>query len=192
MLISSIASSNVPQQKNRNDLLTSQTQEMNDTVPFFIIQYFPRAVRLCRVLCSLQHIDDNEHLAKIILTPPLLAFKQPANLKQTIVRSKLPSLQDNIDHNTTQSCHGNICKTCQIINMETPPTTCMANTHVIRPTLSISYTAGKDAPRRGILAKPCRRYGKGTMDTMHQSPDRNVPCHLGNTSVVKDIQRLIF
>eukprot|EP00061_Rhincodon_typus_P004364 g22402.t1 len=92
---------------------------MSDRLPF-VVQYFLGAEELCHVLCSLQHIvDDDEHLAKIFPTPPLLAFKQPLNLKQTIVRSKLPSLQGNIDHNTVEPCHGNLCKTCQIINMDT-------------------------------------------------------------------------
>eukprot|EP00061_Rhincodon_typus_P005784 g25719.t1 len=92
---------------------------MFDRIPFSI-QYFLGAEKLCHVLRSLQHIiDDNEHLTTIFPTPPLLTFKQPPNLKQTIVRSKLPSLQDNIDHNTTQPCRGNVCKTCQIIDMVT-------------------------------------------------------------------------
>eukprot|EP00061_Rhincodon_typus_P005474 g25026.t1 len=86
----------------------------------FIIQYFPRAEKLHHVLFSLQHIiNDDEHLANIFSMPPDLAFKQPPNLKQTIVRSKLLSLQDNINHNTTQPCNGNLCKTCQIINTDT-------------------------------------------------------------------------
>eukprot|EP00061_Rhincodon_typus_P005892 g25956.t1 len=92
---------------------------MTDGVPF-VIQYFPGAEKLRHVLCSLQHIiNDDEHLTKIFPTPPLLAFKQPPNLKQTIVCCKLPNLQDNINHYTTQPCHGNLCKTCQIIGMGT-------------------------------------------------------------------------
>eukprot|EP00061_Rhincodon_typus_P014573 g41664.t1 len=102
--------------KNRKDLLRRQTQDMTDRIPA-VVQYFPGVERLNHVFQSLQHvIDDEEHLTEIILMPPLLAFKQPPNLKQTIVRGKLSSLQD-INHNTTQACHGNLCKTCQIINM---------------------------------------------------------------------------
>eukprot|EP00061_Rhincodon_typus_P005359 g24770.t1 len=67
-------------------------------------------------------IDNEEHLAKIIPTPLLFALKQPSNLTQTIICRKLPSLQDNIEHNTIQPCHGNLCKTCQIINMDTTTT----------------------------------------------------------------------
>eukprot|EP00061_Rhincodon_typus_P003304 g19766.t1 len=69
---------------------------------------------------SLQHInDDDENLTNMFSTPPLLTFKQLPNLRQTIVRSQLPTFQGNIDHNTIQPCHGNLCKTCQIIDMDT-------------------------------------------------------------------------
>eukprot|EP00061_Rhincodon_typus_P014108 g40929.t1 len=102
--------------KNRNDLL--RRRDMTDSVPF-VVQYFPGVEKLRHILRSLQHVfDDNEHLAKIFPTPPLLTFKQPPNIKQAIVCSKLPSLQGNIDHNTIQPCHGNLCKTHQIIDMD--------------------------------------------------------------------------
>eukprot|EP00061_Rhincodon_typus_P007757 g29765.t1 len=92
---------------------------MSDRVPF-IVQYFLGVEKLYHVLCSLQHIiDDDEHPTKIFHMLPFLTFKQRPNLIQTIVRSKLPSLQDNIDHNTIQHCFGNLYKTCQIIDMDT-------------------------------------------------------------------------
>eukprot|EP00061_Rhincodon_typus_P005322 g24683.t1 len=104
--------------KIRNDLLRRQTPDMSDRVPF-IVQYFTRAEKLCHALHCLKHIiDDDEHLINIFPTPSLFTFKQPPNLKQTIGHSKLPSLWDNIDHSTTQPCHGNLCKTCQIIDMD--------------------------------------------------------------------------
>eukprot|EP00061_Rhincodon_typus_P012250 g37868.t1 len=78
---------------------------MHGTTPF-IVQYFPGVEKLRHVLHSLQHvINDNEHLVKIIPTPPLLTFKELSSLKLTIIHSKLPSPQDNIDQNTTQPCH---------------------------------------------------------------------------------------
>eukprot|EP00061_Rhincodon_typus_P007920 g30076.t1 len=104
--------------KNHNDLLRKQTRDKSNWVPF-VTQYFPGAKKLRHVLRSLQHvIDDIEHLAKIFATPPLLAFKQTPNLKQNIVCNKLPSLQDNINHNTIQPCHSNLCKACQIIHID--------------------------------------------------------------------------
>eukprot|EP00061_Rhincodon_typus_P006214 g26611.t1 len=105
-----------------NDLLRRQTRDTTDRVPF-VVQYFPGAETLRHVLRSLQHIiDDDEHFTKIFSTPTLFTFKQPSKLKKTIVHSKPPSLQDNVDHNTIQPCHGNLCKTCQIFDMDTTVT----------------------------------------------------------------------
>eukprot|EP00061_Rhincodon_typus_P010434 g34720.t1 len=116
--------------KNLNDLHRRQTQDTTNRVPF-VIQYFLGAEKLHHVLCSLQHlINDNEHLVNIFPMTPLLAFKQRPDFKQTIVRSKLPNLQDNIDHNATQPCHGNLCKTCQIIEMDTTITRTNTTHHV--------------------------------------------------------------
>eukprot|EP00061_Rhincodon_typus_P013535 g39965.t1 len=100
--------------KNHNNLLKRQTWDMTYRVPF-IVHYFPGVEKLSHILCSLQHvIDDVEHLTKAIPTPRLLTFKQLPNLKQTIACIKLPSLQENSNHNTIQPCHGNLSKTCQI------------------------------------------------------------------------------
>eukprot|EP00061_Rhincodon_typus_P018956 g48357.t1 len=98
MLKSSIASSNMPQRKT---IMTSSEdqQDTSDRV-LFVVCYFLGVEKLCHVLRSLQHIiDDDEHLAKLFPVPPLLTFKQPPSLEQTIVRSNLPSNQDNSSHN---------------------------------------------------------------------------------------------
>ncbi|XP_043542722.1 uncharacterized protein LOC122548258 [Chiloscyllium plagiosum] len=65
--------------------------------------------------CLQQIIDEDEHLTKTLPAPPLLAFKRPPNLKQIMVRSKPPRLQDN---DTVQPCHGNRCKMYQSIDMD--------------------------------------------------------------------------
>eukprot|EP00061_Rhincodon_typus_P018375 g47527.t1 len=92
--------------QNQSLSWTHKTNTKTDRVPF-IVQYIPREERLRHVLRNLQHvIDDDKHLAKIVPMPTLLAFKQPPNLKLTIV-----CLQDNINHNTTQPCHSNHYKT---------------------------------------------------------------------------------
>eukprot|EP00061_Rhincodon_typus_P003915 g21289.t1 len=58
------------------------------------------------VLRSFQHIiNDDEQLTNIF--------------PMSLLRIKLPMLQDNTDHNTIQPCHDNLCKTCQIIDMDT-------------------------------------------------------------------------
>ncbi|XP_072413131.1 interferon-induced protein with tetratricopeptide repeats 5-like [Chiloscyllium punctatum] len=96
--------------KNRKHLLRRQTRDTTDSI-LFVVQYCPGAEKLRHGFCSFQHvIYDNEHFAKIIPMHPFFAFKQPPNFKQTIVRSKLPHIHSDINHNTTQLCHINHCK----------------------------------------------------------------------------------
>ncbi|XP_060706933.1 uncharacterized protein LOC132832794 [Hemiscyllium ocellatum] len=75
--------------RNRNDLLRRQTCAATNRVPL-VVQYFPGVEKLRHVLRDLQHIiNEDEHLSKTLPTPPLLALKQPPNLKQIIVRSRV-------------------------------------------------------------------------------------------------------
>eukprot|EP00061_Rhincodon_typus_P017715 g46541.t1 len=58
----------------------------------FIVQYFPRVEKLHHVLCSLQHvIDDDKHLAKIILCFHFL----PSNNCQALNRVQPGSLHSS-------------------------------------------------------------------------------------------------
>eukprot|EP00061_Rhincodon_typus_P015402 g43054.t1 len=101
MLNSSIASSDGPQCKTATTFSEDRHRTRLIEYPF-VIQYFPGVGRLHHVLRSLQHIiNDNEHLAKIIPMLPLLAFKQPPNLKQTIVPANYPAFRTSttIPHN---------------------------------------------------------------------------------------------
>eukprot|EP00061_Rhincodon_typus_P007301 g28874.t1 len=100
---------------------------MTDRV-LLVAQYIPGVEKLRHVLCSLQHItDDDEHLVKVFPTSPLLTFKQLQNLKQTIVVLKAGKFAANNQPQYYTSSHGNLCKTC------------------------------KDAWGHGILVKPHRR-----------------------------------
>eukprot|EP00061_Rhincodon_typus_P015583 g43343.t1 len=120
---------------------------MTNRVPF--VQFFPRAEKLHHVLRSLQHVIDDKHLAKIFPTLSLLAFKQALNLKQIIIRSTLPNLQDNIDHTTLpwQPLQDMPDHLLWILpsHVGTPPTMCIADIDVTWPVLSISNAASKDA-----------------------------------------------
>eukprot|EP00061_Rhincodon_typus_P006562 g27326.t1 len=117
MLNSSIASPDVPQRK------TAMTSS-EDRHKTRLIEYpsssstSPERRNYAMLVSAFNIFDDDKYLTKIFPMPPLHAIKQLPNLKQTIVCRKLPSLRDSIDHNTTQSCHGNLCKTCQIIDMD--------------------------------------------------------------------------
>eukprot|EP00061_Rhincodon_typus_P012358 g38041.t1 len=58
---------------------------------------------------------------------------------QLIDRYKLPSLQKNIDHNTTQPCHGNLCKTCHVIDTDTTITRGNTTHHIQCDSANVGY-----------------------------------------------------
>ncbi|XP_072359720.1 uncharacterized protein [Scyliorhinus torazame] len=126
--------------KNRTDLLRRQTWDTTDRIPF-VVQYFPGAEKLHHLLHSLQHvIDDDEHLAKVIPTPPLLAFKQPRNLKQTIA-ANYPAFRTatTMPHNPAMAISARRARSATWIpplHVRTPPTRYAVHTRATRPTLS--------------------------------------------------------
>eukprot|EP00061_Rhincodon_typus_P012963 g39036.t1 len=93
--------------KNGNNLLRRWTQDTTNRVSF-VVQYFP-GVRNYAMFVAAFNISS---------------------MMTNISPRKLPSLQNNSDHVTTQFCHGNICKTCQIIDMDTTITYGNATFHI--------------------------------------------------------------
>eukprot|EP00061_Rhincodon_typus_P010005 g33935.t1 len=153
--------------KNRNNILRRRAQDATERV-CFVAQYFPERRNYGRFFAAF----NMSSITMSISPRSSLHFDfSPSNNCQIL--NKLPSLQDNIDHNTYQPCNGNLCKTCQIINMD------------------ITITR-EDALMHGILARHADTTTTDEMATTQQSLDRNVPSQSGNTSAVKDIQPLIF
>ena len=104
-----------PTNTPRTDLLTRrQSSSADDRVPF-VVEYFPGAERLRRGLQRLQHlIDEDSYLSEVFPHPPLLSFRQPSNLKQRLVRSKLPTVTPD-EPGSVRPCNAPRCLTCNII-----------------------------------------------------------------------------
>ena len=89
----------------------------SERVPY-VVQHFPSADNLRKVLRSLQHLlDDDTRLREVFPQRPILAIRQPPNLKQTLVRSKLPEMGTVAAGPTTVPCNSSRgCKTCNMID----------------------------------------------------------------------------
>eukprot|EP00061_Rhincodon_typus_P010579 g34970.t1 len=112
--------------KNHNDLLRRQTRDMTNSTLHCPVLW------TCRNSATMDQLkqEGGNHamffaafsmsaMTANILPRPSPHLKQQPNLKKTIVRSKLPSLQENSNYDNKQPCYGNLCKTCQIIDMDT-------------------------------------------------------------------------
>ena len=93
----------------RETLLQYRTKEKSDRVPF-VVTYNPALLNLNRILRDLQPLMDNDpRLSTIFPDPPMLAYRQPPNLRKILVRSKItPSLPSG-----TFPCNKVRCKLCR-------------------------------------------------------------------------------
>ena len=103
----------------REELLVRRDRQADsDRVPF-VATYFPGAEGLRRGLKRFQHLLDNdERLAKALPSPPILAFRQPPNLRRLLIRSKFHSMEQQ-PQNSVQPCGKARCCTCAAICTET-------------------------------------------------------------------------
>lgn len=75
----------------RNQLLQYKEREKTNRVPL-VVTYNPQLEILRKTAKKLHHIIHKDDRLKTIFTdPPLLCYRQPANLRNIIIRSSLPS-----------------------------------------------------------------------------------------------------
>jgi hypothetical protein len=104
--------------QDRSTLLTRNQRHTTEPRIPFVVTYFPGADNLRKTLRRFQHlIDDDPYLSQVLPSPPILAVRQPPNLKKILVRSKLPTLIRNPDG--LLPCNRPRCLTCQLIDTDT-------------------------------------------------------------------------
>lgn len=107
--------------KNREELLNRTIRTETKPRTPFVTTYFPGADQLRKTLRQTQHlIDSDPYLSEVLPQPPLLAIRQPPNLKRTLIRSKLP--EPSPTQHGTRSCQKTRCRTCQLIDESTTVT----------------------------------------------------------------------
>ena len=103
-------------QKDRNDLLARVNGRTSSDRTPLIVTYHPHLNKLRNITRDLQHIfDEDPILSCIFPEPPILAFRQPPNLKNMLVRSRLSFVGEDDLRGSIQPCGHARCKTCPII-----------------------------------------------------------------------------
>ena len=112
---------------DREELLIRRQKESTDRVPF-VTTYFPGAEQLRKGIRKLQHLlEDDLRLSQALPKPPVLAFRQPPNLRKALVKSKFSTGRETAN---VQPCNHARCLTCPTINTETTVTRGQATNHV--------------------------------------------------------------
>ncbi|XP_056418825.1 uncharacterized protein LOC130359365 [Hyla sarda] len=101
-------------QTPREHLLQYREKQTSSRIPL-VATYNPTLEEIRKIIKDLQPIlAEDEVLKQIFPEPPILAFRQPPNLKQKLVNRKLPTETSDTD-NGTKPCAKPRCKLCQHI-----------------------------------------------------------------------------
>ena len=108
--------------QDRNFLLHNKRDHStkSNRVPL-VVTYHPHLNRLRNIIRELQHIFDSDpHLSRIFPEPPILSFRQPANLRSILVPSRLPHGGGAIVSysHSTRPCNRPRCMTCPLISSD--------------------------------------------------------------------------
>ena len=107
-----ISSANKP---TRQDLLSYRDKPKNDRTPL-VVTYHPCLRKLRNIVSTLQPIlESDAALSSAVGGRPLLAYRQPPNLRHLLVSSKM-SPNSRPTPNITVPCEVKRCKLCEHIN----------------------------------------------------------------------------
>ena len=95
----------------REQLLQYKDKQPMDRTPL-VVTYDPSLVKLRKIARELQPLLDNDpYLSQIFPAPPVIAFRQPPNLRRTLVQSKAFSV-----NNGTFPCQKPRCLLCAAVS----------------------------------------------------------------------------
>ena len=210
----SIGSKNV----NRESALEPSASDNEERIPF-VLTFHPNNLAARNVvLRNFKILQSDPETAPIFPNPPLVSFKCDRNLRNSLVRSSLPS---NLEPGTF-NCSRKVCNTCPFINSKThirgPNGSYQVNDHFDCTTSNIIYCITCTLCNKLYIGESGRklgdRFGEHLLDVKNKGSDLSKPVarhfnlpghshelmeicgiylHLGNNETRKrKEQRLIF
>ena len=102
--------------QDRLEVLKKVIKPKNDRV-IFAVTYHPALPSISKMLKThWTSLVRNKEMLKYFPTPPMVAYRQPKNLKNTLIRTKLPQLKRNQRHLVgNKKCNKPPCKMCPYV-----------------------------------------------------------------------------
>ena len=99
---------------SRDDLLKKVERENDFCEPVLVLTYHPALNRIHEILRNAQrHVYKSARLAKVLKSPPRVAFRNAKTLKDRLVRSKLRN-ESEVETGSFK-CNGKRCEVCNYI-----------------------------------------------------------------------------
>ena len=97
-------------ENNRNDLLEYKEKKINKRVPL-VLTYHPSLEKTSGIVRHhWKEIEKTETLAKLLPEPPVVAFRRPKSIKDTLVRAAVSSPSSTVGQ--CKPCGDKRCKCC--------------------------------------------------------------------------------
>ena len=127
------------QNVNRESALEPSASDNEERIPFTLTFHPNNLAARNAVLRNFKILQSDPETAPIFPNPPLVSFKRDRNLRNSLVRSSLPS---NLEPGTFD-CSRKVCNTCPFINSKThirgPNGSYQVNDHFDCTTSNIIY-----------------------------------------------------
>ena len=127
------------QNVNRESALEPSASDNEEWIPFTLTFHPSNLAARNVVLGNFNILQSDPETAPIFPNPPLVSFKRDRNLRNSLVRSSLPS---NLEPGTF-NCSRKVCNTCPFINSKThirgPNGSYQVNEHLDCTTSNIIY-----------------------------------------------------
>ena len=127
------------QNVNRESALEPSASDNEERIPFTLTFHPNNLAARNAVLRNFKILQSDPETAPIFPNPPLVSFKRDRNLRNSLVRSSLPS---NLEPGTF-NCSRKVCNTCPFINSKThirgPNGSYQVNDHFDCTTSNITY-----------------------------------------------------
>jgi hypothetical protein len=95
---------------NRNNLLEYKEKKINKRVPL-VLTCHPSLEKISGIVHHhWKEIEKSETLAKLFLEPPIVAFRQPKSIKDTLVRAAVSKPSSTVSQ--CKPCGDKRCKCC--------------------------------------------------------------------------------
>ena len=162
------------QNVNRESALEPSASNNEEWIPFTLTFHPNNLAARNVVLRNFKILQSDPETARIFPNPPLVSFKRDRNLRNSLVRSSLPS---NLEPGTF-NCSRKVCNTCPFINSKThiqgPKGSYQVNDHFDCTTSNIIYCITCTLCNKLYIGESGRKLGD-LLDVKNKGSDLSKP-----------------
>ena len=106
---------------SRDEALEEKPKKENDRT-IFVVTYNPALPSISNILRKHWRVMANDpYLKKVFPSPPMVAFRRPKNLKDKLVKARVPPMPEKREKRKItgmKTCNEKLCETCPFVQQK--------------------------------------------------------------------------